>query len=72
MKSKEPRWLGADLTQLARVGSTNQVLRERMRREHVPEGAVVLAREQTAGRGRLGRRLTTIAHDWLEYVVRNP
>ncbi|PSR37835.1 MAG: biotin--[acetyl-CoA-carboxylase] ligase [Sulfobacillus thermosulfidooxidans] len=55
MKSKEPRWLGADLTQLARVGSTNQVLRERMRRQHVPEGAVVLAREQTAGRGRLGR-----------------
>lgn len=49
------RWLGKDLTRLDSVGSTNQVLRERMRQEEVPAGAAVMAGRQTAGRGRMGR-----------------
>lgn len=36
------------------VGSTNDVLRQ-MAAEHAPEGSVVIAESQTAGRGRLGR-----------------
>lgn len=36
------------------VGSTNDVLRQ-MAAEHAPEGSVVIADSQTAGRGRMGR-----------------
>lgn len=38
----------------AQLGSTNALVRQRARAGH-PEGLVVLADEQTAGRGRLGR-----------------
>jgi BirA family biotin operon repressor/biotin-[acetyl-CoA-carboxylase] ligase len=37
------------------VGSTNQYLKDRLQQENVPLGAAVIADEQTAGRGRLGR-----------------
>ncbi len=43
------------LVVLARVGSTNDVVKE-MARRGAPEGTVVVADEQTAGRGRLERR----------------
>ncbi len=56
----EPGWLGQDLTVFPRVGSTNQVLRERLSQENVPLGATVIALEQTAGRGRLGRVWTSL------------
>ncbi|MGD1996637.1 MAG: biotin--[acetyl-CoA-carboxylase] ligase [Anaerolineae bacterium] len=46
---------GRNLVLLPRVGSTNDVARD-LAREGAPEGTVVVADEQTAGRGRLGRR----------------
>ncbi|WP_139061554.1 biotin--[acetyl-CoA-carboxylase] ligase [Sulfobacillus thermosulfidooxidans] len=51
----EPGWLGQDLRVFPTVGSTNQVLRERLKEENVPPGATIIALEQTQGRGRLGR-----------------
>ncbi len=46
---------GRELVCLARTGSTNDVARE-MAAEGAPEGTVVVAEEQTSGRGRMGRR----------------
>jgi BirA family biotin operon repressor/biotin-[acetyl-CoA-carboxylase] ligase len=46
---------GRDLLYLPSTGSTNDVAKDLAARE-APEGMVVLADEQTAGRGRLGRR----------------
>ncbi|MFQ3633749.1 biotin--[acetyl-CoA-carboxylase] ligase [Roseiflexus sp.] len=46
--------IGNTLMRYERVASTNDVARERARTGH-PEGLVVLAEEQSAGRGRLGR-----------------
>ncbi|HIQ02625.1 MAG TPA: biotin--[acetyl-CoA-carboxylase] ligase [Anaerolineales bacterium] len=46
---------GRNLVVLPRTGSTNDVVKE-MAGEGAPEGTVVVAEEQTAGRGRLGRR----------------
>ncbi len=43
------------LVHLPRVGSTNDAAKE-LAAQGAPEGTVVLADEQTAGRGRLGRR----------------
>ena len=49
------RLFGRNLICLARIGSTNAVAKE-LARDGAPEGTVVVADEQTAGRGRLGRR----------------
>ncbi len=54
-RKPDTRWLGQDLTVMESVGSTNQVLRERLKQGHLAPGSTVIAREQTAGRGRLGR-----------------
>jgi BirA family biotin operon repressor/biotin-[acetyl-CoA-carboxylase] ligase len=49
------RVLGRDLVILPRASSTNDVAKA-LAAQGAPEGTVVLANEQTAGRGRLGRR----------------
>jgi BirA family biotin operon repressor/biotin-[acetyl-CoA-carboxylase] ligase len=48
------RIFGRELTYLPRTGSTNDVAKE-LAMGGAPEGTVVVADEQTAGRGRLGR-----------------
>ena len=48
------RFVGRDLRIFETVGSTNTVLRQ-LAAQGAPDGAVVLAEEQTAGRGRLNR-----------------
>lgn len=50
----DTRVIGAVLMRYERVASTNDIARERARAGY-PEGLVVLAEEQSAGRGRLGR-----------------
>jgi BirA family biotin operon repressor/biotin-[acetyl-CoA-carboxylase] ligase len=49
------RILGRELTYLPRTGSTNDVAKK-LAIQGAPEGTVVVTDEQTAGRGRLGRR----------------
>jgi BirA family biotin operon repressor/biotin-[acetyl-CoA-carboxylase] ligase len=49
------RILGRELTYLPRTGSTNDAAKK-LAAQGAPEGTVVVADEQTAGRGRLGRR----------------
>lgn len=49
------RVFGRDLVILNRTGSTNDVAKG-LAAQGMPEGTVVLADEQTAGRGRMGRR----------------
>lgn len=49
------RALGRELVILNRTGSTNDVAKD-LAVQGAPEGTVVLADEQTAGRGRMGRR----------------
>jgi len=51
---------GCNLICLSRTGSTNDVAKE-LAAEGAPEGTVVLAEEQTSGRGRMGRRWTAPA-----------
>lgn len=46
---------GHNLIYLPQTGSTNTIAKQ-LAREGAPEGTVVIADEQTAGRGRLGRR----------------
>lgn len=46
---------GRELIYLPRVGSTNDVIKDSAR-QGAPEGTVAVTDEQTAGRGRLGRR----------------
>src|SRR5215207_9410753 len=46
--------IGRTIEHYAQVGSTNDVIRRQARAGH-PEGLVILADQQTAGRGRLGR-----------------
>lgn len=53
--SLHTRLLGREVQQVLWVGSTNDLARDRAR-SGAPEGLLVLAEEQTAGRGRLGRR----------------
>ena len=55
----QTRWLGREITHLSSVPSTNQVARQRAA-EGCPHGTVVLAEEQTDGRGRLGRGWTNL------------
>jgi BirA family biotin operon repressor/biotin-[acetyl-CoA-carboxylase] ligase len=50
----DTRVIGAMLMRYERVASTSDIARERARNGY-PEGLVVLAEEQSAGRGRLGR-----------------
>jgi BirA family biotin operon repressor/biotin-[acetyl-CoA-carboxylase] ligase len=50
----QTRWVGRSLEYLAQTESTNLVAHARAR-AGAPEGTVVLADRQTAGRGRLGR-----------------
>jgi len=49
------RWLGVERRELSRCASTNDEA-EAWARDGAPHGAVVIAREQTAGRGRGGHR----------------
>lgn len=49
------RLFGRQMLHFARVGSTNEVAR-RLAAQGAPEGLLVWAEEQTAGRGRMGRR----------------
>ena len=53
--SLKTRVFGRELVYLPRTGSTNDVARE-LAAQGAPEGTVVVADEQVAGRGRLGRR----------------
>lgn len=48
------RTFGCNLTLLSRTGSTNDVAKG-LAAQNAPDGTVVLADEQTAGRGRMGR-----------------
>ncbi len=48
------RWLGRRLLYYTSLGSTQDVARQEAE-QGAPQGTVVLAEEQTAGRGRLGR-----------------
>jgi BirA family biotin operon repressor/biotin-[acetyl-CoA-carboxylase] ligase len=50
---------GRNLVILPRTGSTNDVAKD-LASQDAPEGTVVLADEQTAGRGRLGRRWSAL------------
>ena len=50
----QTRWLGREITYINSIPSTNQLARQ-MAVQGCPHGSVVLAEEQTAGRGRLGR-----------------
>jgi BirA family biotin operon repressor/biotin-[acetyl-CoA-carboxylase] ligase len=50
----ETRWLGQRLDVFAEVDSTNLVA-EKLGHQGAPDGTVVIADRQTAGRGRLGR-----------------
>ncbi len=50
----DTRIIGATIMRYERVASTNDIARDRARNGY-PEGLVVLAEEQSAGRGRLGR-----------------
>ncbi|HWR24373.1 MAG TPA: biotin--[acetyl-CoA-carboxylase] ligase [Feifaniaceae bacterium] len=53
------KWLGRGMTHLNSVPSTNQLARQ-MAAEGCAHGTAVLAEEQTAGRGRLGRGWTNL------------
>jgi BirA family biotin operon repressor/biotin-[acetyl-CoA-carboxylase] ligase len=46
--------IGSELVRYSRVGSTNDLMKERAQ-AGAEEGLVILAEEQTAGRGRMGR-----------------
>ena len=52
--SPKTRWLGQRIDLYRCVDSTNRVAQE-LAREGAPEGTLVLADAQSAGRGRLGR-----------------
>ena len=54
LKLLEPRWSGMELEVLPCTDSTNALVRERAN-SGAPEGLVILANQQTRGRGRLGR-----------------
>lgn len=48
-------WLGRRIVAFEAIDSTNRVAKS-MAQQGAPEGTLVIADEQTAGRGRLGRR----------------
>ncbi len=47
---------GRHVTLLEQVNSTNSYMGDLLLQQHLPEGAVILAREQTSGRGQLNER----------------
>jgi len=51
----DTRFMGQEVVYLPTVGSTNEVAKELVD-EGAPEGTLVIAEEQTAGKGRRGRR----------------
>ncbi len=53
------KWLGREISHLASVPSTNQLARQ-LAAQGCKHGTVLLAEEQTAGRGRLGRGWTNV------------
>ena len=53
-KFLKPEYRALDLTVLPTVSSTNALVREKAN-QGCPEGCVIIAREQTGGRGRYGR-----------------
>lgn len=55
----QTKWLGREMTHLNSVPSTNQLARQ-MAAQGCAHGTVILAEEQTAGRGRLGRSWTNL------------
>ena len=63
--------VGRDLRCLPELGSTNDHLKE-LARQGAPEGLVVLAERQTAGRGRLGRSFQSPAGLglWMSILLR--
>lgn len=63
--------VGREVRVLPEVGSTNDYLKEAAR-EGAPEGLVLLAERQTAGRGRLGRNFQSPAGKglWLSLLLR--
>jgi len=66
----ECRWI-CDVLVFQRTGSTNDVVTG-LARDGAPEGVVVFAEEQTAGRGRLGRRWESNPHLglWFSLLMR--
>lgn len=66
-----PARLGRRIEYLAAVGSTNEVAK-RLAREGAAEGTIVVAEEQTAGKGRLGRSWASPpgAGIWLSVLLR--
>lgn len=64
------RYVGRRIHWFERVGSTNDVART-LAEAGSPEGTVVLAREQTAGRGRLGRPwVSPPGGIWMSVILR--
>jgi BirA family biotin operon repressor/biotin-[acetyl-CoA-carboxylase] ligase len=57
----ETRWIAQRIEHLEETASTNHVAFE-LGREGAPAGTTVIAEEQTAGRGRLGRRFFSPPH----------
>ena len=68
---RETAVVGRDLRCLPELGSTNDHLKE-LARQGAPEGLVVLAERQTAGRGRLGRSFQSPAGLglWMSILLR--
>ena len=63
--------IGREVLVFEETSSTNDVV-ARLAREGAGEGVVVFAERQTAGRGRLGRRWASAAHEglWFSLLVR--
>ncbi|OIJ65095.1 biotin--[acetyl-CoA-carboxylase] ligase [Streptomyces mangrovisoli] len=61
--------LWSEVELVARTGSTNSDLAARAAKGDVPEGYVLVAEEQTAGRGRLDRQWTAPARSGLFFSV---
>ncbi len=66
-----PRVLGRNLIVFNRVSSTNEFLK-RLARRGAAEGTVIVADEQSAGRGRLGRRWHSVPAKglWFSFLLR--
>ncbi|MCL6642888.1 MAG: biotin--[acetyl-CoA-carboxylase] ligase, partial [Candidatus Bipolaricaulota bacterium] len=64
--------LGRRISVFDQLGSTNDYLKQ-LAESGAPEGTVVIAREQTAGRGRLGRSwLSPQGGAWFSLLLRPP
>ncbi len=69
---RQTRLVGSTLLRVDRLGSTNDLLRS-LARQGAAEGTVVVAREQTAGRGRMGRSWASPPGGlWLSVLLRPP